>query len=91
MSGMVTTTMLQIATKTIGLSGRNPMDFTLTRAGRTTHIKIVVIALVAAIAVVAVGINAQISSVPTARTAVDGVIKAGQPATYAGQELQTIR
>jgi len=68
------------------------MNYTLLNAGRTTHLKIVVVALVAATAVVAVGINARTGGFTTARAPADGtIIKAGQPATYAGQEASTVR
>jgi hypothetical protein len=68
------------------------MDSTITRAGRTTHLKIVITALAAVIAVVVVGINARVSDVDTARSpAGPTVIKAGQPATYAGERTPAIR
>ncbi len=66
------------------------MDPTLLRAGRNTHLKIVAVALVAAMAVVVVGINARVDNVATA-TAPSTIIKAGQPATFAGQESSAIR
>jgi hypothetical protein len=68
------------------------MNYSLLAAGRTTHIKIVVVALAAAITFVVVGINTRTSDIPTARIQVDGiVVMAGQPATYAGQEVSTVR
>ena len=68
------------------------MNYSLLAAGRTTHLKIVVVALVAAITFVVVGINARTSDIATARVQTDGiVVKAGQPATYAGQEAFTVR
>jgi hypothetical protein len=65
------------------------MDPTLLRAGRNTHLKIVAVALVAAVAVVVVGINARVDNLATANA--PSTIKAGQPATFAVQEGSTIR
>ena len=68
------------------------MDSTLHRAGSTTHLKIVLVSLVAAIVVVAVGINARTSSTDTAATAAgSAVVKAGQPPAFAGNEGATVR
>jgi hypothetical protein len=68
------------------------MDYMITRACRTTHLKIVVVALVAAIAVVAVGINARVGDMTTARGPAAGtVVKAGQPAAYAVEHSSAIR
>jgi hypothetical protein len=64
------------------------MNYSLLAAGRTTHLKIVVVALVAAITFVVVGINASTSHIAKTDSI---VVKAGQPATYAGQEAFTIR
>ncbi len=65
------------------------MNYSLLNAGRTTHFKIVAVALVAAIAVVAVGVNARTFDQTTDhRTA---VVKAGQPAALAGQQTFIIR
>jgi len=66
------------------------MSPSILNAGRTTHLKIVAVALVAGIAVVAVGINAR--NLDTARIGTDrAIIKAGQPTTYAGQETSAVR
>jgi hypothetical protein len=68
------------------------MSPSILNAGRTTHLKIVAVALVAGIAVVVVGINAGTSNLATARFGTDGVVvKAGQPATYAVQETFAVR
>ena len=68
------------------------MNTTLWHADRNTHTKIVAIALVAAIVVLAIGINARTSNSATASgTAKNVIVKAGQPATYATQEISTIR
>ena len=70
------------------------MNSSLFTADRSTHIKIVVTALAAAIVVVVVSINARTSDIglATARTWSDGpVVKAGQPAKYSVQEKSAIR
>jgi hypothetical protein len=68
------------------------MSPSLLNAGRTTHLKIVAVALVAGIVVIAVGMNASTSNFTTARIGPDSVlVKAGQPATYAGQETAKVR
>ena len=69
------------------------MDATLLRAGRTTHLKIVLVALVAAAAVVAVGVNNRTEDFATAGGPIDApaVIKAGQPAVFAGELKTSIR
>jgi hypothetical protein len=69
------------------------MDSTLLCAGRITHLKIVLVALAAAIAVVAIGVNARTGSFATARAPIDTapVVKVGQPAVFAGEQKTTIR
>ena len=68
------------------------MDSTFSRSGRTTHLKIVAVALVAAVVVVVVGINARTGQFATAGSPADGIVlKARQPATYAGQEPTSVR
>jgi len=67
------------------------MSPSLLNAGRTTHLKIVAVALVAGIAVITVGLNAR-TDVDMARVGADGaVVKAGQPAAYAVQGASTVR
>jgi hypothetical protein len=84
--------MTRIARKTIVMAGRFQMDSTLHRAGSTTHLKIVLVALVAVTVVVAVGINARTGGTETAATAASPVVvKAGQPPAYAGKEGATVR
>ena len=63
------------------------MNASLFCVGRGAHLKIVAISLVCVIVVVLVGHNAR----PSDRTAqnLDVVVKAGQPAKFAGQEGQT--
>lgn len=68
------------------------MNHSLFTAGRTTHLKIVAVALVAGIAFVAVGINAKTTNFATARVGTEGaIVKAGQPATFAGDATVTVR
>ena len=67
------------------------MDSTLLRAGTTTHLKILAVALVASVAIVAVGMNARTEHLATNRATADGIIvKAGQPAIYAGQKIPSV-
>jgi hypothetical protein len=70
------------------------MNSSLWSADRSTHLKIVAVSLVAAIAVLAVGISARISDsgTMTARIQTDGpVVKAGKPTTVTVNDLSTIR
>jgi hypothetical protein len=60
------------------------MDSSLWSAGQFTHLKIVVVSLIASIAVVVIGINARLDggdSTARVETA-DVVIKAGKPRAY---------
>jgi hypothetical protein len=57
------------------------MDHSLLTASRTTHVKIVVVALLGAILVVSIGIAAHVGGTPSAVLA-PTVVKAGQPATF---------
>lgn len=70
------------------------MNHSLITADRTTHLKIVALSLIAAIAVVAVGITARITDtgVASARLEAQGpVIKAGKPAAVTVRDGVTIR
>jgi len=60
------------------------MDGSLWSAGQSTHLKIVVVSLIASIAVVAIGINARLDSGATTTRieTADTVIKAGKPKVY---------
>jgi hypothetical protein len=66
---------------------------TIHTADRLTHIKIVVVSLVAAIAVVGIGIAAHqpASNMSAQIEARAPVLKAGQPVIWSGSETQTIR
>jgi hypothetical protein len=71
------------------------MNYSLATADRTTHLKVVVVALVAAILVVAIGIGARISATDTetARVRTQGVVvvKAGVPTAYSRVEMPPVR
>jgi len=67
------------------------MDSTLLRAGSATHLKIVLVSLVAAIVVVAVGINARTGSFDTAAATGPLVVKASKTPAYAGNKDATVR
>ena len=70
------------------------MNFSLFTCDRTTHVKIVVVALVAAIVVVVAGVNARTGDVGTvaAGAKTNGVVvKAGKPAVFSTRDDSTIR
>jgi hypothetical protein len=63
------------------------MNSLIKLSDRTTHIKIVVVFLIASIVFVAVGINARVSNEPTQTV----VIKAGAPTNYTDSRRINIR
>ena len=71
------------------------MNSSLATADRTTHLKVVVVALIAAILVVTAGIAARVTSIDTetARVRTQGVVvvKAGTPTAYSRTETPSIR
>ena len=70
------------------------MSSSLHTADRNTHLKIVVVSMVAAIVVVAVGINARVadkSATPGAVAADGAPVKAGKPAIFTDTSTSTIR
>jgi hypothetical protein len=71
------------------------MNHSLATADRTTHLKVVIVALVAAIVVVTVGIAARVTAMDTetARVRTQGVVvvKAGAPKAYARTDTPAIR
>ena len=69
------------------------MNYSLLGADRNTQLKIAVVALIAAVTVVAVGVNARVSDTGSdARVRMnDTVVKAGKPAMYTTREILTIR
>ncbi|HLN09855.1 MAG TPA: hypothetical protein VK281_13000 [Xanthobacteraceae bacterium] len=68
------------------------MEHSLITAGRTTHLKIVVLALAGAIMVVAAGIALHQQGVQlSSRAPATVVVKAGHPMTYTRQDGSVIR
>jgi hypothetical protein len=68
------------------------MNHSLLSADRNTHLKIVTVALIAAIAVVAVGITAHVSQGgATADAKSSLIVKAGKPATFTRSDSSTVR
>ena len=65
------------------------MNHSIYSADRSTHLKIVVVALVAGIAVAGFGISARTSSDDFAQTA--HVIKAGKPVTLTSSDMAVVR
>jgi len=66
------------------------MNHSIHSADRSTHLKIVVVALVAGIAVAAFGISARTNSEFT-QTAQTHVMKAGKPVVITSSETSTVR
>jgi len=64
------------------------MNHSIHTADRATHLKIVMVALIAAVALAGIGIAARtnVADTQTAR-----VIKAGQPVTVTSSETSTVR
>ena len=70
------------------------MNHSLATADRTTHLKVVVVALLAAIIVVAVGITVRFTAMDTetARVRTQSiVVKAGTPAAFTRTDTPSIR
>ncbi len=65
------------------------MNHSIYSADRTTHLKIVVVALAAAVVVAAVGISARVSKDDGYQTA--RVIKAGQPMAVTSSDTSMFR
>jgi hypothetical protein len=72
----------------------NLMNFSLFTCDRSTHLKIVGVALVAAIVVVVAGVNARVGDAgnlaANARTS-GTVVKAGKPAVYSTRDDSAVR
>jgi len=69
------------------------MNYTLMTAGLTTHVKVVVVSLIASIVVV-VGVLAARPSLPDMSTQLEArapVLKAGKPVIWTSSEKVTIR
>ncbi len=70
------------------------MNHSLLSADRNTHLKIVSLALTAAIAVVVIGITARITDGTGSATRIESgapVLKAGKPTTYTRTEAPSMR
>lgn len=65
------------------------MTHSLIGADSSTHFKIVAVSLLAAIAVVVVGITARVTDIGTTRAQV--VVKAGQPAAFTARDATIVR
>jgi hypothetical protein len=65
------------------------MNHSIYSADRTTHLKIVVVALVAGIVVAGLGISTRSNSDDYAQSA--PVIKAGKPVTVTSSDVSTVR
>jgi hypothetical protein len=70
-------------------SQADTMSHSLIGADRTTHLKIVAVALAGAIAVILVGITARVTDIGVA-SAQNIVVKAGKPAAYTARHT-TVR
>lgn len=66
------------------------MNHSIYSADRATHLKIVVVALVAAIVVAGLGISARINS-DDGYTQTAHVIKAGKPMTVTSSDMMVVR
>ncbi len=69
------------------------MNHSLLTADRATHLKIVVVALIAATVVVSIGVSAHVTRVETAAGARSNgpVMRAGKPTTYTHRDAPLIR
>jgi hypothetical protein len=67
------------------------MNHSIYSADRTTHLKIVVVALVAGIAVATFGVSARINNSDEGYTQTARVIKAGKPVTVTSSESSVVR
>jgi hypothetical protein len=67
------------------------MNHSIYSADRTTHLKIVVVALVAGIAVATFGVSARINNSDEGYTQTARVIKAGKPMTVTSSESSVVR
>ncbi|MES2194583.1 MAG: hypothetical protein V4517_09215 [Pseudomonadota bacterium] len=66
------------------------MNHSIYSADRTTHLKVVVVALIAGIAVAGFGISARTTS-DQGYTQTAKVLKAGQPVTITSANISTVR
>ena len=79
-----------------GTSGRREMNHSIATANHNTHLKIVVVALIAAIAVVSIGITARLSASGVMLAGVHenvprGVVKADKAVIWTGRGETMVR
>jgi hypothetical protein len=67
------------------------MNHSIHSADRSTHLKIVVVALVAGIAVAAFGVSARMNADLTQTAQSTHVMKAGKPVVITSSETSTVR
>jgi hypothetical protein len=67
------------------------MNHSIHSADRSTHLKIVVVALVAGIAVAAFGVSARMNADFTQTAQSSHVMKAGKPVVITSSETSTVR
>jgi hypothetical protein len=70
------------------------MNHSLVTADRTTHLKIVAVSLIAAIAVILVGVTARIADTNSASTNLQAngpVVKAGKPAAVTARDGNAVQ
>ena len=67
------------------------MNHSIYSADRATHLKIVVVALVAAVAVTGLSISARLSNSDDGYTQTAHVIKAGKPVTVTSSDTSMVR
>ena len=67
------------------------MNHSIHSADRATHLKIVVVALVAGIAVAAFGISARTNADFTQTAQTNHIMKAGKPVVITSSETSTVR
>lgn len=67
------------------------MNHSIHSADRSTHLKIVVVALVAGIAVAAFGISARTNADFTQTAQTNHIMKAGKPVVITSSETSTVR
>jgi hypothetical protein len=68
------------------------MNHSFRSADRATYIKVVVVAVFAAIVVVVAAVSARVDETGNATARIQGpALKAGKPATYTGSDTRAIR
>ena len=71
------------------------MNHSIYSADRSTHLKIVIVALVAAIGIAGFGINARLNAddglTQTARVTSPGIVRAGKPVVITSSDSSVVR